>query len=64
MRIEGVYYEVDWAAFQKGTSITVPCLDPDKAREEVKRVIDRIGFRTHTQVVIEDGVRALRVWRI
>lgn len=64
MQIEGVTYDIDWCAFQKGTSFTIPCLDTTKAKEEVTRKADQFKIDIHTKVVIEDGIRALRVWRM
>tara|TARA_S200002703_G_C3590466_1_gene181353 strand:+ start:254 stop:448 length:195 start_codon:yes stop_codon:yes gene_type:complete len=64
MQIDGVTYDIDWCAFQKGTSFTIPCLDCAKAKAEVQRMSDRMQISIHTKVVIEDGIRALRVWRM
>lgn len=64
MQIEGVTYDIDWCAFQRGTSFTLPCLDCAKARADVQRVADRMQISIHTKVVIEGGIRALRVWRL
>lgn len=64
MKVSGINYEVDWKAFKKGHSFDVPCIDPEQAKAEVKQVTDRLRIDIHTKVVITDGVRALRVWRI
>lgn len=64
MRVEGVTYDIDWLAFQKGTSFTLPCLDCAKARAEVQRIADQMQITIHTKVVIEEGIRGLRVWRL
>lgn len=64
MRVSGVSYEIDWSTFTKGTSITIPCVDPVGAEKEVKQVTDRLRMEVLTKVVIEDGVKGLRVWRM
>jgi hypothetical protein len=64
MQIEGIYYEVDWRKFKKGTSLTFPCLDPKRARTELRQVTKRLGIKVITKVVIEDKIMALRVWRM
>lgn len=64
MVVSGINYEIDWGAFKKGCSFDVLCIDPEQAKAEVRQVTDRLRMDIHTKVVIEDGVRALRVWRI
>jgi hypothetical protein len=64
MRIEGVCYEVDWKEFKPGTSLTFPCLDPQRARRELRQVTKRLGIKVITKVVIEDKIMALRAWRM
>jgi hypothetical protein len=64
MRIDGVSYELDWKKFKPGTSFFIPCLDPEKAREQLARTTSRLGVNVLTKVLIVDGVRGLRVWRI
>lgn len=64
MRVSGVNYEIDWPKFEKGASITVPCLDPQQAKREVLEVTNRLRLRVHMKVIVEDGVRALRIWRV
>lgn len=64
MKVEGVLYELDWVAFKKGTSVFFPCLDGKRAKEEVSPVFKRLGVPVVMKVVIEEGVRGLRVWRV
>lgn len=64
MQVEGVTYEVNWKAFRRGTSIFIPCLDPTRAKKEVAVVLERLRLKTVTKVVIDTGIRGLRVWRI
>ena len=64
MRVNGVIYNVLWARFKVGTSLFVPCLNVDEAREEITEVTKRLGFKVQIKLVIEDGIRGLRVWRV
>lgn len=64
MRVEGVNYNVNWKAFRRGTSIFFPCLDPKRAKAQVLVVTNRLRIKILTKVVIEDGIRGLRIWSI
>jgi len=64
MVVDGVIHEVNWRKFVVGASFFVPCIHAPEAREDVKKLARRLGFRVTIKVVIEDGIRGLRVWRI
>lgn len=64
MQVEGVTYEVNWKAFKKGTAIFIPCIDPRKAKTQVLVVTKRLGIKILTKVVVQDGIRGLRIWRL
>lgn len=64
MRVEKVSYQVNWRKFKKGGSFFIPCLDPPEAKKEISLITQRLRYNTVTKVVIEEGVRGLRVWRI
>ena len=64
MRIETVPYQLEWRKFRKGYSFFVPCIDERAAREELNRVAKRLKFETLTKVVLLDGIKGLRVWRV
>jgi hypothetical protein len=64
MQVNGVNYEVDWTKFRAGRSFFVPCLDVEEARTVVKNTMDRLGFEVKVKLVVEDGFRGLRIWRI
>lgn len=64
MKVSGVSYEIDWKAFKKGSSFAVPCVNPEEAKKEVQQVTDRLRMKIHTKVVIEDGIKTLRIWRV
>ena len=64
MRVEGISYQIDWSKFRTGYSFFVPCIDHKAARASIKTVTNRLGMKVETKVVIVDGVKGLRVWRI
>lgn len=63
MKIETVTYRIDWAKFKKGTSFFVPCIDDIAARQQLARVTKRLGLNVVSKVVIQDGIKGLRIWR-
>lgn len=63
MIIETLSYKVNWRNFKKGYSFFVPCIDEKAAKEEVMRVARRLRFEVVTKIVVQDGVKGLRVWR-
>ena len=64
MLVEKVNYDINWRNFKRGYSFFIPCLDPAAARREIKVVTDRFKYKILTKVVIEEGVRGLRIWRL
>lgn len=64
MLVEQISYEVNWRNFKKGFSFFIPCLDPPRAKKQIRQTLRRLKFRSVAKVVIEDGVQGLRVWRL
>lgn len=64
MLVEKVSYRVNWKKFKKGYSFFVPCLDPTAAKKEILRTTQRLRYNILTKVVIEEGIRGLRIWRV
>jgi hypothetical protein len=64
MLVEKVSYNINWKAFKKGTSFFIPCLDCPKAKKEILGTTKRLKMEVLTKVVIEEGIRGLRVWRL
>jgi hypothetical protein len=64
MMVEKVRYDIDWAKFKRGTSFFIPCLNPAQARRSILEVTKRLKYKVLFKVVIEDGVRGLRVWKL
>ena len=64
MLVENVSYQINWKAFKKGTSIFIPCLDHRTAKDEVMSTMKRLKVKVAIKVVIVDGVRGMRIWRL
>lgn len=64
MLVEKVSYRIDWRKFKKGTSFFIPCLAPKKAKQEILCTTNRLKMKVVMKVVIEEGIRGLRVWRL
>lgn len=64
MRIDTVTYTINWGKLLPGYSFFVPCIDAVKARATLDKVSKRLGLTLVTKVVIQDGVKGLRVWRV
>lgn len=64
MKVETVSYLVNWRNFKVGCSFFVPCIDVEAARKAIAEVTRRLRLKVITKVVVQDGVKGLRVWRI
>jgi hypothetical protein len=64
MKIESVTYQLDWSKFRRGQSFFVPCIDHEKAKNTVYAVAKRLGVSIEIRVVIEEGIKGLRVWKV
>lgn len=64
MQVETVRYQINWAKFHKGYSFFVPCINHRAAEEELKRVARRLRINILTKLIVQDGIKGLRVWRV
>ena len=64
MQIEKVEYQINWKKFKKGWSFFIPCLDASEVKKLLLAETKRFKYKVATKVVIEDGVRGIRVWRL
>ena len=64
MKIETVSYQIDWSKFRRGYSFFVPCIDHEKARAALAEGTERLKMSVVTRVVVEEGIKGLRVWRV
>lgn len=64
MRIESLTYNVNWRKFRVGYSFFIPCIDCDKAKKTIQAIAKKQKSNIVMKVVIEEGVRGIRVWRV
>lgn len=64
MMVEKVRYEVKWRNFKKGMSIFIPCLDGEQALKDINVVFKRLKIKIVSKIVLVDGIRGLRIWRM
>lgn len=61
---DGVGYAINWAALKPGMSFFIPCLETDGLRGRVQTVARKLQIKVQMKIVIEEGIRGLRVWRV
>jgi hypothetical protein len=64
MKVETISYTINWENFKVGRSFFIPCLNPTEALKEILKNTKRLKLDVVTKVVIEGGVRGIRVWRV
>jgi len=64
MKVETVSYQIDWSKFRRGYSFFVPCIDHEEARKSLAKIMKRLKMSIVTRVVVEEGIKGLRVWRV
>jgi hypothetical protein len=64
MLVEKISYNVNWKNFKVGYSIFIPCIDASAAKKDILRVTKRLKIDIVAKLVVEEGVRGLRIWRI
>ena len=60
----GVDYQIDWPNFQPGTSIFLPAIDAKALIAAMKLESKRLEFEFVHKIVIENGIKGVRVWRL
>jgi hypothetical protein len=62
---DGVHIVVDWEAMVIGSSVFIPCVNTDKATQQVKTIcIERKGWDIVAKTRVESSLLGVRVWRI
>lgn len=64
MITNGVDYLIDWPNFQSGTSIFIPVIDAKAAIAAMKLEAKRLEFEFVHKIVVEDGIKGVRFWRL
>lgn len=64
MLTNGMDYVIDWPSFKPGSSIFLPVVDTTAALAAIKREAIRLEFQYVCKIVVEDGIKGIRVWRL
>ena len=54
---------VQWDDMIVGASVFMPCIDTEKAKQQVEKVVTAKSWQVETRVRIEDKMFGLRIWR-
>ena len=61
---DGVRIVVDWGVCV-GSSVFIPCINTNKALQQVKRIcVDEMGWDVIAKAVISGSHSGVRVWRL
>ena len=61
---DGVKVIVQWDKMVVGASVFIPCIDTEKAKQQVEKVVAAKSWQVETRVRIENKMFGLRIWRI
>ena len=62
---DGVRIVVDWGAMVVGSSVFIPCINTNKALQQVKRIcVEELEWDVRAKMVIAKPFSGVRVWRI
>ena len=57
-------YQIMWPEFKPGSSIFIPAIDTKAAIDAIKKESKRLEFQFVHKIVVEDGIKGIRVWRL
>lgn len=61
---DGLRITVNWGVMDVKSSIFIPCINTEKAKDQLKKLAKRKKWEFEVQIRIEDKKLGLRVWRI
>lgn len=64
MLTNGVDYQIIWSEFKPGSSMFIPAIDTKAAIAALTRESNRLEFEFVHKIVVEDGIKGIRVWRL
>jgi hypothetical protein len=64
MKVEGVFYDIDWGTFPKGHSVFIPCLDIKGGKEGVYQEAKRLRVTVFVRGETHNNIKGLRLWRL
>ena len=64
MLTNGVDYQIMWPNFKPGSSIFIPAIDVKAAVKALKKESERLECKLVHKIVVENGVKGGRAWRL
>ena len=61
---DGLRITINWGVMDVKSSIFIPCINTEKAKDQLKKLAKRKKWEFEVQIRIEDKKLGLRVWRI
>jgi hypothetical protein len=61
---DGVRIVIRWDELVPSSSIFVPCINTEEARHQLRRIAEKLGYKTQSRAVIENGRLGVRLWRL
>tara|TARA_R110000796_G_scaffold117381_2_gene230209 strand:- start:721 stop:948 length:228 start_codon:yes stop_codon:yes gene_type:complete len=61
---DGLRITINWGVMDVKSSIFIPCINTEKAKDQLKKLAKRKKWEFEVQICIEDKKLGLRVWRI
>ena len=60
---DGVKVIVQWDSMVVGASVFIPCVDTEKAKQQITKIAELKTWQVEMRVRIEDRMFGLRIWR-
>jgi len=60
---DGVKVIVQWDSMVVGASVFIPCVDTEKAKQQIPKIAELKTWQVEMRVRIEDKMFGLRIWR-
>lgn len=64
MLSNGLSYHIQWEEFKPGASIFIPAIDVKDLIAVMTKESERLDFQFVHKIVVEDGVKGVRFWRL
>tara|TARA_R100000541_G_scaffold680_4_gene4176 strand:- start:861 stop:1088 length:228 start_codon:yes stop_codon:yes gene_type:complete len=60
---DGLRITINWEVMDVKSSIFVPCINTEKAKDQLQKLAKRKKWEFEVQICVEDKKLGLRVWR-
>jgi len=60
---DGVEIKVAWDLFKIGSSVFIPCINTARAKKQVRKITDNMGYDVKMTARAENHKWGVRIWR-